>query len=57
MKKKIIHDISASSLQVIINQFSGVLVFFILSAYFTKNEFGEINWSLAVLMVAFAILG
>jgi O-antigen/teichoic acid export membrane protein len=57
MKRKIVHDISASSLQVIINQICAVLIFYLLSKYFTKNNFGDINWSLAVLMMVFPILG
>ncbi len=56
MKKKILHDISANSLQVIINQLSGLVIFYILSAYLTKNDFGEINWSLAVLLTIFNML-
>ena len=56
MKKKFIHDISANTLQVIINQLSGVAIFYVLSVFFSKNDFGEINWSLAVLLTAFSIL-
>jgi len=57
MKKKVIRDISASSLQVIINQLSGVLIFYFSSRYLFKQSFGEINWSVAVLVTAFNILG
>ena len=56
MKKKILHDISANSLQVIINQLSGLAIFYLLSTYLTKNDFGEINWSLAVLLTIFTML-
>ncbi len=56
MKKKLLHDISANTLQVIINQLCGLVIFYILSAQLTKNDFGEINWSLAVLLTSFAIL-
>ncbi len=55
-KKKLILDISASSLQLIINQVCGFIIFYLLSVYFSKNEFGEINWSLAVLLTSFSIL-
>jgi hypothetical protein len=44
MKKKLLHDISANTLQVIINQLCGLVIFYILSAQLTKNDFGEINW-------------
>jgi O-antigen/teichoic acid export membrane protein len=56
MKKKLLHDISASSLQVIINQCCGFVIFYILSAQLTKNDFGEINWTLAILLTTFGIL-
>jgi O-antigen/teichoic acid export membrane protein len=56
-EKKFVSDISASSLQVIINQSCSLIIFFIASTYFDKNAFGEINWCLAVLMLSFAILG
>ena len=56
MKSKLINDISASSLQLIINQICGVAIFYALSVFFYKNEFGEINWSLAVLLTVFSIL-
>jgi O-antigen/teichoic acid export membrane protein len=56
MKKKLLHDISANTLQVMINQLCGLVIFYILSAQLTKNDFGEVNWSLAVLLTSFAIL-
>ena len=56
MKKKIIHDISFNSLQVIINQLCGLVIFYILSINLIKNDFGEINWSLAVLLTIFNML-
>jgi len=56
MKKKLLHDLSANTLQVIINQLSGLAIFYVLSVSFSKNDFGEINWSLAILLTAFSIL-
>ena len=56
MKRKLIRDISINTLQVIINQLSGLVIFYVLSAFFSKNDFGEINWSLAILLTAFSIL-
>src|ERR1700737_2316289 len=56
MKKKFIRDISASSSQMIINQVSGLIAFYIISSYLDKNSFGEMNWALAVLLTAFNIL-
>jgi O-antigen/teichoic acid export membrane protein len=56
MKKKIIHDISFNSLQVIVNQLCGLVIFYILSVNLIKNDFGEINWTLAVLLTIFNML-
>src|SRR5690348_15564650 len=56
MNKKFIHDISANTLQVIIVQCCGLVIFYLLSTGLEKNEFGEINWALAVLLTAFGIL-
>ncbi len=56
MRRKFIRDISANSLQLVINQACGFIIFYVLSVYFSKNEFGEINWSLAVLLTSFNIL-
>ncbi|MDP4148558.1 MAG: oligosaccharide flippase family protein [Bacteroidota bacterium] len=57
MRKRIIHDISASSLQVIISQLAGLILFFVTSSYLSKSVFGQLNWALAVLLVSFAVLG
>ena len=56
-KNKFLTDISISTVQAVLNQLSGVIVFFIISNYLTKESLGQINWALAVLMVVFAILG
>ncbi|MGN6339370.1 MAG: oligosaccharide flippase family protein [Ginsengibacter sp.] len=56
MRRKFIRDISANSFQVIINQVCGLSIFYVLSVYFSKNDFGEINWSLAILLTVFSIL-
>ncbi|HUZ61640.1 MAG TPA: oligosaccharide flippase family protein [Hanamia sp.] len=56
MRRKFLHDISVNSLQVIISQICGLAIFYVLSVCFSKNDFGEINWSLAVLLTTFSIL-
>jgi O-antigen/teichoic acid export membrane protein len=56
MKGKLLKDLSANTLQMIINQVCGLLIFYVLSVFFSKNDFGEINWSLAILLTAFSIL-
>jgi len=52
----LIKDISASSAQVILNQFLGLVIFFITSRYLDKAVYGEMNWSLAVLTFVTSIL-
>jgi O-antigen/teichoic acid export membrane protein len=56
MNRKLLGDIGANASQVITNQVCGLVVFYILSVSFSKNDFGEISWSLAVLLAAFSIL-
>jgi O-antigen/teichoic acid export membrane protein len=56
MKRKFVSDISANTLQVAINQGCGLLLFYILSLGLDKAAFGELNWSLAVLLTLFGIL-
>jgi O-antigen/teichoic acid export membrane protein len=56
MNRKFIRDISANTLQVIIVQCCGLVIFYLLSTRLDKSEFGEINWALAVLLTAFGIL-
>ena len=56
MKGKLLKDLSANTLQMIINQVCGLVIFYVLSVFFSKDDFGEINWSLAILLTAFSIL-
>ncbi|MFM6924154.1 MAG: oligosaccharide flippase family protein [Ferruginibacter sp.] len=56
MKKKFLQDISLNTLQVIVVQSCGLVIFYLLSTRLNKSEFGEINWALAVLLTAFGIL-
>jgi O-antigen/teichoic acid export membrane protein len=56
MRHKFISDISANTVQVAINQCCGLLIFYILSLGLSKDLFGELNWTLAVLLTLFGIL-
>ena len=56
MRKKFIVDISANTLQSGVNQLCGLVIFYILSISLNKEQFGEFNWSLAVLLTSFGIL-
>ena len=58
-KKKLIRDISASTLQTLFTQLFGLGIFYFTSRYLTKNDFGEFNWAMAVgaTVIAIASLG
>lgn len=56
MKKNFLKDISASTIQVVLNQALGLLVFIIISRYLEKPVYGELNWSLAILTFIFTTL-
>lgn len=56
MKNRLLQDISITSFQLIINQFCGLIIFYVLSVHFSKENFGEINWALAVLLTIFSVL-
>jgi O-antigen/teichoic acid export membrane protein len=56
MNRKFISDISASSVQVILNQLLGLAIFLLTSRYLGKAAYGELNWSLAVLTFITTIL-
>ena len=56
MSRKLFRDISASTLQVVINQLLGLGVFLFLSIYLPKEHYGELNWSLSVFMFANTLL-
>jgi O-antigen/teichoic acid export membrane protein len=56
MKGKFIRDFSANTMAVSLNQFCGLAIFYLLSAFLLKQDFGEINWSLAILLTCFTIL-
>ncbi len=56
MKNNFFKDISASTIQVVLNQLLGLLVFIIISRYLEKSDYGELNWSLAILTFSITIL-
>ncbi|MDI1354688.1 MAG: polysaccharide biosynthesis C-terminal domain-containing protein [bacterium] len=58
-KKKLVKDISASTLQTAITQAFSLLIFYFTSRYLAKDDFGEFNWSMAVgsTFIAMASLG
>ncbi|MDB5134098.1 MAG: polysaccharide biosynthesis protein [Mucilaginibacter sp.] len=56
MKRKLVNNLSANTLQLIINQLFGLIIFYILSTSLDKNSFGQINLALALLLAIFNIL-
>lgn len=56
MKRKLFSNFSANFFQLIINQVTGLGIFYILSTGLDKNTFGQINLALAVLLAVFNIL-
>lgn len=56
MRKNFVYNIRSSVFQFVINQGAGLLIFYILSEYLSKTEFGEINWTLALYFTFFNIL-
>ncbi|HMK04834.1 MAG TPA: oligosaccharide flippase family protein [Ferruginibacter sp.] len=57
MRKNFIKDISSGTVQVVLNQGLGLLVFILISRYLEKAQYGEFNWTLAILTLATTILG
>ncbi|WP_183564806.1 oligosaccharide flippase family protein [Mucilaginibacter sp. SP1R1] len=56
MKKKLVQNLSANTLQLVINQLFGVLMFYILSVNLDKTSFGLINLALTIVFTSFNIL-
>ena len=56
MKKKLVYNLSANTLQLVVNQLFGVFIFYVLSVNLDKNSFGQVNLALALLLSAFNIL-
>ena len=56
MKIRALQNLSANTIQLVINQFFGAVMFYILSIGLEKSSFGQINLALAVLLSVFNIL-
>jgi O-antigen/teichoic acid export membrane protein len=56
MKRKLVHNLSVNAIQLIINQLLGLGIFYVLSTGLDKNNFGQINLVLAILLSVFNIL-
>lgn len=49
-------NLSANTIQQLINQLFGLIIFYILSTQFNKASFGQLQWCLAVLLTIFNLL-
>jgi len=56
MRNKLIKNLSANTLQLIINQLAGLVIFYIISKNLDKDSFGQINLALALMLAIFNIL-
>ncbi|MGY3215253.1 lipopolysaccharide biosynthesis protein [Mucilaginibacter sp. HD30] len=56
MKSKLIQNLSANTLQLVLNQVLGVGIFLLLSTTLNKTDFGWLNLTLAILLAVFNIL-
>ncbi|HCN82260.1 MAG TPA: hypothetical protein DIT07_01380 [Sphingobacteriaceae bacterium] len=56
MKRKLIKNISANTIQLIINQVFGLMIFYMISNALSKDNFGKVNLVLAILHTSFNIL-
>ncbi|KAA2239013.1 oligosaccharide flippase family protein [Chitinophaga agrisoli] len=56
MATKLFQNLSANTIQLVVNQLCGVAIFYLLSRQLTKNDFGQLNLALASLMLAFNML-
>jgi O-antigen/teichoic acid export membrane protein len=58
-KRKLIADISSSAVQMLITQLIGLVIFYLISKYISKDDFGAYNWCTAVgaTIIAIASLG
>lgn len=56
MKNNLLKNLSANTIQLVINQSLGLVIFYILSSGLDKNSFGQLNLALAILLVAFNFL-
>lgn len=56
MKNGLLGNLSANAVQLVINQFCGLIIFYILSTQLNKADFGSVNLALAILLTVFSLL-
>lgn len=55
-QKKFIRDISASTIQIGVTQVANLLIFYLISKYISKEEFGFYNWAVALSSTIITVL-
>src|SRR5437868_2809133 len=55
-KSMLIKNLSANTLQLIINQLAGLIIFYLISKDLDKDSFGELNLALALMLAVYNIL-
>ena len=55
-RNRFVRNVSVNTLQLILNQLFGLIIFYALSKGIDKDLFGHINWTLAILLTVFGIL-
>jgi O-antigen/teichoic acid export membrane protein len=56
LKSKLLQNLSANTVQLLVNQLCGLVIFYILSTQLTKDSFGKLNFVLAIMLTAFGLL-
>lgn len=56
MKNKLLRNLSANTVQLVVNQLLGLVIFYLLSTGLDKTNFGQLNLALAILLVSFNLL-
>lgn len=54
--KRFVKDVSANTLQVLVTQITNLLIFYLISKYISKEDFGFYNWSVALSATIITIL-
>lgn len=54
--KRFFKDISASAVQIGVTQVANLLIFYLISKYISKEDFGFYNWSMAVSSTIITVL-
>lgn len=57
LRQKFFSVVSASTVQALLSQSAGVLVFIMVSRWLDKPALGQLSWMLALLMIIFSVMG